>query len=73
MENSQLQKSQVSIAVKRPLLTLLRNIVLEYCRSLWVVSVEAVQDGLNVSRPCLALVKSDTHFALFNSSSALVN
>lgn len=68
--NSQLQKCQVSIAIKRPLLTLLSNIVLEYCRSLWVVSVEAVEDGINVSRPCLALVKSDTHFALYNISSA---
>lgn len=61
--NLQLQKRQVSIAVKRPLLALVGDIILEYCRCLGVVSVEAAEDGINMSRPCLALVESNnTHF-----------
>ena len=58
----QLQKRQIGIAVKRPLLALMRHIVLEYCCCLRVISVEAAEDGVDVSRACLALVESDTHY-----------
>lgn len=58
----QFQKRQISIAIKRPLLALLRYIVLEYCRGLRVISVEAAEDGVDVSRACLALVESDAHY-----------
>lgn len=64
-KNIQLQKSQVRIAVKRALLALLRNIVLEYCRGLGVISVETAEDGIDMSRTGLALVESDNHFVFF--------
>ena len=64
--HSQLQQGQVSIAVKCPLFTLLSDIILEYCRCLRVVSVEAAEDGFDVSRPGLALVESDTHFIIID-------
>lgn len=57
----QLQQGQVGIAIECPVLTLLHDIVLEYRGRLGVVSVEAVQDGINVGRPGLALVEGDDH------------
>lgn len=62
--NSQLQQRQISVAVKRPVLALLRHIVLEDCRGLRVISIEAVENGVDVSRSGLALVEGDTHFVL---------
>lgn len=61
-KNSQLQQSQVGVAVECALFALLDNIVLEYCGSLGVVSVQAVEDGIDMRRPRITLVKSDTHF-----------
>lgn len=60
--NSQLQQSQVGVAVECALFALLGNIVLEYCGGLGVVPVQAVEDGVDMRRPRITLVKSDTHF-----------
>lgn len=60
--NSQLQQSQVGVAVKCAVLALLSDIVLEYCGGLGVVSVQAVEDGVDMRRPCVALVESNAHF-----------
>lgn len=57
--NSQLQQSQVGVAVECPVLALLRNIVLEHGGCLRVVAVETIEDGINMSRSSLALVKGD--------------
>jgi len=58
---SQLQQSQVSIAVKGPVLALLHHVVLEDGGRLWVVSVEAAENGINVRRARLALVEGENH------------
>lgn len=57
----QLQQSQIGIAVKRAVFALLGHIVLEHSRGLGVVSVEAVEDGFDVSRSGLALIEGDSH------------
>lgn len=44
----QFQERQVGIAVVRLVLALLRDILLENLRRLRIVSVEAVEDGVNV-------------------------
>ena len=49
--NVQLEKGEVGIAVVRLALALLHDIVLEDTRRLRVVSVEAIEDLLNVIRP----------------------
>lgn len=59
--HSQLQQRQVGVAVECPVLTLLHDIVLEYRGRLGVVSVEAVEDGVDVGGTGLALVESDAH------------
>jgi hypothetical protein len=60
--HSQLQQSQVGIAVESSVLALLHDVVLEYCGCLGVISVKAAEDGIDVGRPCVAPVKSDAHF-----------
>jgi hypothetical protein len=47
----QLQESEVGVAVVRLTLALLHDIVLEDTRCLWVVSIEAIEDLLDVIRP----------------------
>lgn len=57
----QFQQRQTGIGVKELFLALLRDIFLECGRRLGIVSVEAVEDFLNVRRPLLALVKGLRH------------
>ena len=59
--HSQLQQCQVGIAVECPVFALLYNVVLENGGRLGVVSVQAVEDGIDIGRPSLTLVESDTH------------
>lgn len=47
--------------VECSVLALLHHVVLEHRGGLGVVSVEAIENGLNVSRAGLTLVKGDTH------------
>lgn len=56
---SQLQQSHVGVAVKCPVLALLRDIVLEHGGGLRVVPVESIQDGIDMGRSSLTLVKGD--------------
>lgn len=57
----QLQQRQTGIAVKSAVLALLGHIVLEHGGGLGVVSVQAVEDGVDVSRTRLALVEGGDH------------
>ena len=60
--HSQLKQCQVGIAVECPVFALLYNVVLENGGRLGVVSVQTAEDGIDVGRPSLTLVESDTHF-----------
>lgn len=62
----QLQESQVGIAIERPVLALLGDIILEDGGGLGVISVQALEDGVDVGRPGLALVKSGNHCEIGN-------
>lgn len=55
--NVQLQQGQVGVAVVRSRLALVHDIVLEGASGLWVVSVEAIKDGLDVLWPFRRKVK----------------
>ena len=60
--NAQFEKSQIGIAVKCPVFALLHNVVLEHGRGFGVVSIEAVEDGVNVRGARIALVECGDHF-----------
>lgn len=64
--HSQFQQCQVRIAIKCPVLALLHNIVLKHRCRLRVVPIEAVQDGIDMRRPRLALVKGEPHVFLYS-------
>ena len=57
VENVQLQESKVAIAVVGLVLALLGDIFLEGGGGLRVVSVKAVEDGLDVFRPVRRVVE----------------
>lgn len=57
----QLQQGQVGIAVKGAVLALLGDIVLEDGGGLRVVSVQAIEDGVDVRRASVALVEGSDH------------
>ena len=54
---SQFQQRQIGITVVRLVLALLGNIFLEDLRGLWIISVEAVEDGVDVFGPVGAVVE----------------
>lgn len=56
ISNSQLQQGQIGIAVKRPILALLHHIVLKHGGSLWVISIQTIQDRVDVRWSCIAFV-----------------
>ena len=57
----QLQQGQIGIAVKRLILALLRNVVLKDGGRLWIISIQSIEDGFDMSRSGLALGKAH-HF-----------
>ena len=57
----QFEEGEVGIAVICLVLALLGNIFLEGGGGLWVVAVEAVQDGIDVLGPVRAVVEGDAH------------
>jgi hypothetical protein len=57
----QLEQGEVGVAVVRLVLALGHDIVLEDGGGLWVVAVEAVEDGLDVVRPLGRVVEGDAH------------
>ena len=57
----QFQQSEIGVAVVGLLLALLHHIVLENRSGLWVVSVEAIEDLLNVLRPVLCIIEGGAH------------
>ena len=59
--HSQLEQSQVGVAVIGLVFTLRHDVVLENSRGLGVVAVESVQDGINVLWPLGRVVEGDTH------------
>lgn len=61
MASLQLQQSQIGVAVIGAILTLLRHVVLEHGRSFWIVSIEAIENGINVLWPIWRMVKGDAH------------
>ena len=60
----QLQQCQIGIAIKGAVLALLGDIVLEDGGGLGVVSVQAVEDSVDVRRAGLALVERGDHVGL---------
>jgi hypothetical protein len=66
----QLQESQIRVTIIRLALALLGHVVLEDLRGFWVVSIEAVQDGVDVFWPLRREVERDAHFS-FSSPSFL--
>lgn len=59
--HSQLEQSQVGVAVIGLVFALRHDVVLENSRGLGVVAVESVQDGINVLWPLGRVVEGDTH------------
>lgn len=59
--NSQLQQSQIRIAVIGPVFALLRHVVLEYARRFGVVAVQTVEDGFDVRGPVGRVVEGYAH------------
>lgn len=65
----QFEERQIGIAVIRLRFALLGNIFLEYCGRLRVISVETVEDGVDIFGPVFAQVESESHSGGFSSSS----
>ena len=59
--HSQFQQRKVGVAVVRSVLALLRDIVLEDGGSLGVVSVQAIQDSIDMLWPVRRIIESDAH------------
>ena len=59
--NLQFQQCQVRIAVVCPILALLRHVVLKYRGCFRVISVEAVEDGVDVFGAVRGVVECDSH------------
>ena len=57
--DSQLQQSQVGVAVECSVLALLHHVVLEDGGSLGVVPIEAIENGVDVGRSGFTLVEGD--------------
>lgn len=58
---SQLQQCQIGVAIIGPLVTLGGNIFLEDVCGLGVVSVESVEDGVDMLGPFRRIVERDAH------------
>lgn len=56
---SQLQQSQIGVAVECPILALLHHVVLEDRGSLGVVPIEAIENSIDMGRPGFTLVEGD--------------
>lgn len=61
MEYIQFQEREVRIAVICLSLALLCNVFLKNAGGLWVVSIEAIEDGVDVLRPVRAVVEGVDH------------
>ena len=61
MASLQLQHGQIGVAIVRAILALLRHVVLEHGRGFGIVSIEAIENGINVLRSICCMVKGDTH------------
>lgn len=59
--NLQLQQGQVSVAIIRLFLALLGHIVLEDGSGLGIVSIETIQDGINMLWPLGRIIEGDAH------------
>ena len=59
--HSQFQQRKVGVAVVCPILALLRDIVLEDGGSFGIVSVQAVQDSIDMLWPVRCVIESDAH------------
>ena len=57
----QLQQGQIGVAVIRAILALLRHVVLEHGRGFGIVSIETIQNAIDVLWPIRRIIKSDTH------------
>lgn len=57
----QLQQGQIGVAVICAILALLRHVVLEHGRGFGVISIEAIQNGINMLWPIRRMVKGDAH------------
>lgn len=57
----QLQQGQIGVAIIGAILALLRHVVLEHGRGFRIVSIEAIENGINVLRSIWCMVKGDTH------------
>lgn len=62
MANLQLQQCEIRIAVVGLFLTLVVYVVLEDCGGLWVVSVKAIEDNINMLRPVRRVIERYAHF-----------
>ena len=60
-EHSQFQQRKVRVAVVGPILALLRDIVLEDGGCFWIVSVQAIQDSIDMLWPLRRVIESDAH------------
>lgn len=56
MVDVQLQQHPVRVAVAKPLLALLLEVVLEGADSLWVVPLQTIDDLVDVLRPLLGVL-----------------
>lgn len=59
--DSQLEESEVGVTVICPVLALLCHVVLKYGCGLWVVSIETIQDSVNVRWPVRRVIECYTH------------
>ena len=55
--NSQLEESEVGVAVVCAIFTLLRHVVLEYRRRFGIVAVESIQDRIDMFGPIGRMVE----------------
>jgi hypothetical protein len=58
---SQLKKSEICIGIDEFVFTLLAHIFLEYGGGLGVVTVESIQDCVNIRWPIWRVVEGNTH------------
>ena len=69
--NIQLKQGQVRICIVRLVLALLHYIVLEHGRCLGIVSIESIQDGIDVLWPVGRVVERSRHGELMDVAMSL--
>lgn len=71
--NSQFQESEIRIAVVCPILALLGHVILEHGCRLGIVSIEAVENGIDVFWPIRRVVEGDAHDGCCGTSEGWAN